>query len=73
MLLVVSFNGQGDDKTRTTLSVWDFMDGRRDYFCKSVVPFKVKEAKWNFYLDKADEFVTISDSKYHYWRINENL
>jgi hypothetical protein len=73
MLLVVSFNNQAGDKERSTLSVWDFMEGRRDYFCKSVVPFKVLSAKWNFYLDQADEFVSITQTKYHYWRIDKNL
>ena len=70
MLLVVSYDG----KSKTTISVWDFMEGRRDYLAKSVVPFEVKDAKWNPYLNNtADEFVTISDNMYHYWRITKNM
>lgn len=68
MLLVVSYDG----KSKSTISVWDFMEGRRDYLAKSVVPFEVKDARWNPYLNNtADEFVTISDNVYHYWRITQ--
>lgn len=58
----------------STLSVWDFIDGHRDIFCKSMVPMEIRAAAWNPYLQmNADEFVSISDRVYHYWRITENL
>ena len=58
----------------STLSVWDFIDGHRDIFCKSMVPMEMRAAAWNPYLQmNADEFVSISDRVYHYWRITENL
>lgn len=66
MLLVVSYDGY----QKTTLAVWDFMDGRKDWLAKSVVPFEVIDARWNPYINNtADEFVTISKDMYHYWRI----
>ena len=73
MLLVVSHTNQGTS-VKSTLSVWDFLDGNRDIFCKSMIPVSIKNTAWNPYLEKnADEFVTISDRTYHYWRIAENL
>jgi hypothetical protein len=58
MLLVVSYDGN----SKSTIAVWDFEDGRRDYLAKSIVPFYVKEGKWNPYLNNsADEFVTMTD------------
>ncbi len=57
MILVVSYDG----KQNSTISVWDFMEGRRDWLAKSVVPFEVQDARWNPYLNNtADEFVTVS-------------
>ncbi len=57
MILVVSYDG----KQNSTISVWDFMEGRRDWLAKSVVPFEIKDARWNPYLNNtADEFVTVS-------------
>ena len=74
MLLVISYNGI-DGNPRSTITVYDFLDGRKDYFCKSVIAFKIKDARWNPYynVDGSDEFVTISDQKYHYWRIDKTL
>lgn len=73
MLLVVSSN-KSSGEIVSTLSVWDFIDGHRDIFCKSMIPMKVKAAAWNLYIkDSADEFVTISDRVYHYWRITPDL
>ena len=74
MLLVVSSSNQGDEKLMTNISVWDFIDGHKDIFCKSVIPINVKASCWNPYIEKnGDEFVTLSDRCYHYWRITENL
>lgn len=50
------------------------MDGHRDIFCKSMVPLQVKAAAWNLYIkDAADEFISIGDRVYHYWRISKEL
>lgn len=76
MLLVVSYNGEDPSSTqaRSSVSVWDYLEGRRDIFCKSVVPFKIDDAKWNPNLRlPSDEFISISKDKYHYWRIKEGL
>jgi len=76
MLLVVSYNSEDErsQQARSSISVWDFLDGKRDVFCKSVVPFKVNDAKWNPNLRlPSDEFISISSDKYHYWRIKEGL
>ena len=69
LLLVVSTDGQ-----KSTIAVWDFLDGRRDLLCKSIVPFKVIDARWNPYIkEQSDEFVTICEDSYHYWRITREL
>jgi len=69
-LLVVSYDGKG----KSTISMWDFMDGHRDYLAKSIVPFEVNDARWNPYLNNTtDEFVTICNNVYHYWRITQTL
>jgi hypothetical protein len=50
--------------------VWDFLEGRRDILCQSVVPFLILDVKWNPYLANSnDEFASISENMYHYWRI----
>ena len=83
MLLVISSNKQSGDVV-STLAIWDFADGHRDVFCKSVLPMRVRAAAWNPYCiyrtaqplgtaDNADEFVTIGDRVYHYWRISKDL
>ena len=60
MLLVVSYNNNAANP-RSTIAVWDFMDGRKEYLSKSVVADRIIEAKWNAYIKtRADEFVTIS-------------
>lgn len=54
--------------------MWDFLDGRREYLAKSVLPFIIVDARWNPYIKtSAEEFVTISRRKYHYWRITDDL
>jgi len=74
MLLVVSSTTQGDEAVTSTLTVWDFLDGHKDIFCKSMIPIAINQSCWNPYLEQnADEFVTISDRCYHYWRVTENL
>lgn len=71
MLLVATYDPQ---TSKSTIAVWDFLEGRRDYFCKSVVPFEVIEALWNPYLENSmDEFVTFSAKNYNYWRITKTL
>ena len=50
------------------------MEGRRDWLAKSIVPFEIKDARWNPYLNNtADEFVTVSQEVYHYWRITQAM
>ncbi len=49
MLLVISSTKEGEEEM-TTLSVWDFMDGHRDIFCKSNLNLKIRESCWNPYL-----------------------
>jgi len=72
-LLVVSSNGS-ESNPRSTVAIWDFLEGRREYLAKSVLPFLVIDARWNPYIKtSADEFVTISQKKYHYWRVTEQL
>lgn len=74
MLLVVSSTQQGSETLTSTLTVWDFMDGHKDIFCKSMIPIGIQATCWNPYLaQNADEFVSISDRSYHYWRITPNL
>lgn len=74
MLLVVSSTKQGEEAVTSTLTVWDFMDGHKDIFCKSMIPIGIKETCWNPYLAlNADEFVSISERSYHYWRITPDL
>ena len=73
MLLVVSSSVQSGELV-STLSIWDFMDGHKDIFCKSMVPVKIHGAAWNPYLShNADEFVTIADRTYHYWKVSDTL
>jgi len=74
MLLVVSCNKAEGSNARSSIAVWDFLDGRKDFFCKSVVPWKVIDAKWNPYIKTpSDEFMSISATEYHYWRITTDL
>ena len=70
-LLVVSSNAN-EANPRSTVAIWDFMDGCREYLAKSVLPFHIIDVRWNPYIKtSADEFVTISRNKYHYWRVTE--
>ena len=72
-LLVVSSNGN-QANPRSTVAIWDFLEGRREYLAKSVLPFLIIDARWNPYIKtSSDEFVTISAKKYHYWRVTESL
>jgi hypothetical protein len=76
MLLVVSYNGEDErsQQARSSISVWDFLEGRRDVFCRTEIPVKVTDAKWNPNLSlPSDEFISISSDKYHYWRIKQGL
>lgn len=74
MLLVVSSTKQGDEQMISTLTVWDFTEGHKDIFCKSMIPIPIIESQWNPYTQKnADEFITIADKQYHYWRISKDL
>ena len=76
MLLVVSSTRQGEEQIISTITVWDFIDGHKDIFCKSMVPIPITASCWNPYLEDArsgDEFVTISERCYHYWKITTNL
>ena len=74
MLLVVSSTKQGEEQMISTLTVWDFIDGHKDIFCKSMIPLPIIQSSWNPFTDlNADEFVTISDRCYHYWRITKDL
>ena len=74
MLLVVSSTKQGEDKLVSTLTVWDFIDDHKDIFAKSMIPIPIIEGAWNPYTQEcSDEFVTVSDRCYHYWRINDKL
>jgi len=71
MILVASWNGDSKNPL-STVSVWDFMNGRKEVFCKSVIPWKINEICWNGY-ETADssEFCTLSDQVYHYWQIRD--
>lgn len=33
----------------------------------------VLDGRWNYYLPDSNEFVTISERKYHYWKISNTL
>ena len=55
------------------VSVWDFLDGSKDILCKSHIPINVYDGRWNIYQPDSNEFVTISERKYHYWKISNTL
>eukprot|EP00347_Sterkiella_histriomuscorum_P023802 403333335 len=57
----------------STISVWDFLEGHKDILCKSQLPMNVLDGRWNYYLPESNEFVTISERKYHYWKISNTL
>lgn len=75
MLLVVSSspNNHAGDGVVSTVSVWDFLEGHKDILCKSQLPFRITEGRWNPYLGDSNEFVTISERKYFYWKISNTL
>jgi len=77
MLLVISRsqNNQYGNQTDviSTISVWDFLEGHKDILCKSQLPMNVIDGRWNYYLADSNEFVTISERKYHYWKISNTL
>jgi len=50
MLLVVSSTKQGEEHSTSTLTVWDFLDGHKDIFCKSMIPLPIKGSCWNPYI-----------------------
>jgi len=70
MLLTISKPAEGG---RSNISVWDFLDGNRDTFCKSGVLEDLIEARWNTESKDTSEFVTIGAQKYFYWRISPSL
>jgi hypothetical protein len=73
MLLVVSSDSLDQD-AKSTIAVWDFLDGCKDVFCKSQMPRKIVGAKWNPYTSiDVSEFVTLCEGSYHYWRVSNNL
>ena len=73
LLKVISYNGKPEAPVSKVM-IWDFLDGQREYLAQSVLPMKIIDAKWNPYIkEKSDEFVTISDFKYHYWRLTPTL
>jgi hypothetical protein len=56
------------------IAVWDFLDGHKDILCQSHLGVNVVDGKWNMYLGaEANEFVTVSERAYHYWKIANNL
>lgn len=75
MLLVISrSHKQGSEgEIVSTISVWDFLDGHKDILCKSQLPMNVIDGRWNYWLGDSNEFVTISERKYHYWKISNTL
>ncbi len=73
MLLVIS-KTYAEGGVVSQVAAWDFLDGHRDILCKSYLPLDVLDGRWNFYLgSECNEFVTIADRKYHFWRISGNL
>lgn len=71
MLLVVS---QDAERTKSTVAVWDFLEGCKDVFCKSQWPEKIVTAMWNPYTSiDVSEFVTVCEKTYQYWRITNTL
>jgi len=76
MLLVISNDAQReeDEECRSTVAIWDFLEGCKDVFCKSIVPKKVVATKWNpFTPTDISEFVTLSANSYTYWRVTNQL
>jgi hypothetical protein len=81
MLMVLSRSSNNvvatDDGTEgviSGISVWDFLEGHKDILCKSNLPMNVLDGRWNYYLGgDSNEFVTISERKYHYWKISNTL
>ena len=50
------------------------MGGRRDFLCHSMIPLQITDMMWDpWNRSKSEEFVTISDYKYHYWKIDRDL
>lgn len=50
MLLVVSSEKDGQGSPVSTLTVWDFTEGHKDIFCKSVIPIPIVDSQWNPYI-----------------------
>lgn len=76
MLLVISksYNNTVDSSDVVScISVWDFLEGHKDILCKSHLPMNVIDGRWNYYLGDSTEFVTLSERKYHYWKITNTL
>lgn len=67
-------DGRQDSGVISCIAVWDFLEGHKDILCQSHLGVNVLEGKWNFYLGaEANEFVTVSERSYHYWKISNNL
>jgi len=50
------------------------LEGHKDILCKSHIPLNVVDGRWNYYLSgESNEFVTIAERKYHYWKISNTL
>lgn len=74
MLLIISKQRVEQGDSISCIAVWDFLDGHRDILCKSQLPMKILGGKWNEFLGtESNEFVTISERQYHYWKIAGNL
>jgi hypothetical protein len=70
-LLVVTYNAQ---LGKSTVSLWDFLDNRKEVLAKAMVPFEIHEVRWSPRVEKShDEFATISGKIYHYWRVTNTL
>ena len=70
MLLVLSYS---ETEKTSSINIWDFLDGHKDILCKSNMPGQVLAGRWNNYISDSNEFVTISQRKYHYWKISNSL
>lgn len=72
LLLVLSSDQDEEDDPCSIVAVWDFIDGDVETLCRSKLPFIIDEARWNLQL-KNLEFITMSKTRYLFWRITEEL
>ena len=67
-------NQSSEETAVSSIAVWDFLDGHKDILCQSHLPINVIDGRFNWYLGgDSNEFVTVSEKKYHYWKIAGNL